>query len=64
MRTLRFINKDAKPKETVLEVSEGSVEPIMTWYGAYHAGDRYTVYLDDKELSKDENGELLKEPSA
>ncbi len=56
MQTLTFKNKDARPKLTELVVSYESVEPIMAWYGAYYAGDRYKVFLDGQRLQIDQNG--------
>jgi hypothetical protein len=62
IRKLLFTNKDAKPKRTLLLVDEASVAPIMAWYGAYFAGDRYKVHVDGKRVEKDINGELVGEP--
>ena len=59
MGQLIFTNSDARPKVTELEVEFGSVAPIMAWYGAYHAGDRYSVTFNGKRLRKDLNGELI-----
>lgn len=56
---LKFTNKDAGPETVTLEVSPESVALIMAWYGAYYAGDRYTVHFADKLLKKDLNGELV-----
>ena len=55
---LKFVNSDARPKTTVLQVSTASIAPIMAWYGAYYAGDRYAVYADGEKMPKDQNGEL------
>jgi hypothetical protein len=56
MHTLTFRNKDARPKLTTLTVSADSIEPIMAWYGAYYAGDRYKVFLDGQRVQIDQNG--------
>lgn len=56
---LKFVNSDARRKTTVLHVARDSIAPIMAWYGAFHAGDRYTVYADGARLQKGRNGELL-----
>jgi hypothetical protein len=58
MIELRFVNSDAKPKVTILRCDTDSIAPIMAWYGAYYAGDRYAVFADGEKLSKDQNGEL------
>lgn len=60
VHTLTFKNKDARPKTMELVVSIGSVEPIMAWYGAYYAGDRYKVFLDGQRLQIDQNGEWVR----
>lgn len=59
VRELKFTNSDATPKTVILKVETEAVEPIMAWYGAYHAGDRYTVHLDCVKVEKDRNGELV-----
>lgn len=59
MRELLFINKDAKPKKTALLVDEAAIAPIMAWYGAYYAGDRYKVEVDGERVNMDRNGELV-----
>lgn len=59
MVELKFVNSDARPKTTVLQVSANSIAPIMSWYGAFFAGDRYAVYADGEKLPKDQNGELV-----
>lgn len=56
---LKFVNSDARPKTTVLHVAADSIAPVMSWYGAYYAGDRYTVYADGARLQKGRNGEFL-----
>jgi hypothetical protein len=56
---LMFVNVDAKPKVSVLHVSLASVPAIMAWYGAYYAGDRYTVKVNSKVVEKDQNGEFV-----
>ena len=59
VREVLFINKDAKPKKTRLLVDEASIEPIMAWYGAYFAGDKYKVTVDGNRVCMDQNGELV-----
>lgn len=60
MHTLTFRNKDARPKITELVVSAASIEPIMAWYGAYYAGDRYKVFIDGQRVQIDQNGHCVK----
>lgn len=62
MVNLRFVNSDAIPKEATLTVSEDSIAPIMAWYGAFYAGDRYEVFADGVKLKKDCNGEVIPWP--
>ncbi|MBX4911478.1 hypothetical protein HJA82_29630 [Rhizobium bangladeshense] len=58
---IRFHNRDAKPKKIEFDISKAAVAPVMAWYGAFHAGDIYTVFVDDVEVAKDLNGELVGE---
>lgn len=55
---LKFVNKDATPKECeiALHSADGAAE-IMSWYGAYFAGDRYQVFVDGEKIKIDQNGE-------
>ncbi|QIG75729.1 hypothetical protein EVC20_158 [Rhizobium phage RHph_Y2_17_1] len=57
--TLKFVNQDATPKVVKFDVSRDGIKPVMAWYGAYHAGDNYTVHVNGVEVEKDENGELV-----
>lgn len=59
MVELKFVNSDAKPKTATIRCDTASIAPIMAWYGAYYAGDRYAVYADGEKLAKDHNGELV-----
>lgn len=54
---LTFMNADAIPKNVTVEVAEEAVPHVMAWYGAYCAGDRYTVALDGRNVPMDQNGE-------
>jgi hypothetical protein len=57
MHTLVFSNADDKPRNVTIRCDLPSVAPIMAWYGAYFAGDRYTVMLDGRNVPMDQNGE-------
>lgn len=59
MTMLEFVNSDAKPKKVTIHCDMRSVPKIMAWYGAYYAGDRYTVYVDGVKVEKDQDGELV-----
>lgn len=59
MVELKFTNSDARPKTQIIQCSEASIAPIMDWYGAFFAGDRYTVHADGVALKKDQNGSLV-----
>lgn len=59
IKTLMFYNVDATPHEMKLRVGSSAIAPIMAWYGAYYAGDRYNVFVNDKPVNKDQNGELI-----
>lgn len=56
-KELKFVNSDAKPKVSTVFCTEDSVALIMVWYGAFHAGDRYSVRYGDAVVKKDHNGE-------
>ena len=58
MPRLVFMNADATPKNVALEVSAAAAPHIMAWYGAYFAGDRYTVAIDGRNVPMDVNGEM------
>lgn len=59
MVELKFTNSDATPKVARLQVHRDDVALVMQWYGAFYAGDRYTVHADGHVLRKDQNGELV-----
>lgn len=59
IRTLVFMNADAKPKNQTIKCDTASITSIMAWYGAYFAGDRYTVAIDGRNVAMDVNGEPL-----
>lgn len=56
---LVFTNSDARPKVATVRVDRESIPLVMAWYGAFYAGDRYTVHADGEKLAKDQNGELI-----
>lgn len=61
MISLVFNNADAKPKTVrVMVGDEESAAHVMAWYGAYFAGDRYTVAMDGRNVRMDQNGEMVK----
>ena len=58
MVRLVFSNADkSTPRNTVIETRMSDVANIMAWYGAYYAGDRYTVTVDGRNVPMDINGE-------
>lgn len=60
MGRLTFVNSDANPKICELTVAESAVPDIMAWYGAYYAGDRYSVTFNGQRIVKDRNGEFVR----
>jgi len=62
MIELKFINSDARPKTQTIHCGTASIAPIMAWYGAYFAGDRYSVFVNGQKIAKDKNGEAHPEP--
>jgi hypothetical protein len=55
-KELVFVNSDATPKKMVIFTTKECVENIMSMYGSYHAGDRYTVTFDGRKIQKDHYG--------
>jgi hypothetical protein len=55
--TLVFSNADATPKNCAIRLDRASVPAVMAWYGAFYAGDRYTVALDGRNVPINQNGE-------
>jgi hypothetical protein len=58
---LKFVNTFEdydKPLVEIIHCSKASVAPIMSYYGAFYAGDPYTVYIDGIEQEKDMNGQV------
>ena len=43
--------------ENRMKVDIGSVAHILAWYGAYYAGDDYTVHVNGILVQLDLNGE-------
>jgi len=58
MKRLVFSNADSSPKNVYVVCDERSVPHIMAWYGAYFAGDRYTVTYNGHNIRMDLNGEV------
>lgn len=56
---LVFSNADATPKNVALDVALDAVPHIMDWYGAFFAGDRYTVTVDGRNVAMDINGGMV-----
>ena len=55
--TLLFVNRSAETKDT-LRVDRAAISKIMDWYGAFHAGDDYSVFINGVEQTLGINGEL------
>lgn len=47
---LLFTNKDAVTKVTDIIVERQAVRHVVTWYAAFHDGDRYKILLNGKPL--------------
>ena len=59
MSRLVFSNAEAKPHNVALDLTLESVPHVMEWYGAFFAGDRYTVTLDGRNVPMGINGEMI-----
>ena len=53
---LVFNSAETRPRSVVLHTRREDVEHVMAWYGAFHAGDRYTVTMDGRNVPMDQNG--------
>lgn len=60
MGKLTFVNSDATPKLCEVDVDESAVPRIMDWYGAFYAGDRYSVAFEGRRIVKDHNGGFVR----
>ena len=59
---LKFVNRFEDFEEPLVDLihcSLESVPKIMQWYGAFYAGDPYTIYKDGIEIPHDFNGEKV-----
>lgn len=58
MRTadLEFVNRTAETAHKI-SLAYGSINDVMAWYGAYFAGDDYTVTVNGTPVEMDQNGE-------
>jgi len=45
--TLEFKNPQATPKEVRMRVSVRDIPLIVQWYGGFHEGDTYTVWVNN-----------------
>ncbi len=57
--TLIFTNKDAHDRVITMLVNAKAVANIVMWYGAFYAGDDYTVTIDGVLQKLDHNGEIV-----
>ena len=57
MGKLVFMNADANLHNVSIDVHRDSVPHVMNWYGAYYAGDRYTVSFNGRNVPMGINGE-------
>ncbi len=60
MVDLVFINAGVIPRSVRLEVPAGAVLHFMAWYGAYFAGDRYSVVPTGRNVPMDASTAKLK----
>jgi len=59
MGNLVFMNADAVPKNVSIRCASQNVAVIMDWYGAFYAGDRYTVAFNGRNVPMGINGESV-----
>ena len=53
---LVFSNPETRPRNISIRLSPEAVPDILEWYGSHHAGDRYTVTIDGRNVPIDANG--------
>ena len=58
---LAFHNRTARDSNVIF-VERAACEPIARWYGAYSAGDDYSVFIDDELQTIDIDGVLATDP--
>lgn len=58
LTSMVFKNRTAKSTHVLL-VDVSSVPSVASWYGAFYAGDIYTLTLDGKKQKLDQNGEIM-----
>lgn len=58
MITIKFVNPDALGPDNHIVTRLMDADDIVRWYAAFHAGDKYKVYIDGVEQKLDQNGEL------
>jgi hypothetical protein len=56
-KALVFHNRESRTRNIKVNVCRDSVASLMAWYGAYYAGDTYTVSYDGRNVPMDQNGE-------
>lgn len=58
MKRLVFTNPEVGQNQVLEVAGLHEVAAIMAWYGAYFAGDDYTVTVDGVPVAMDKNGEI------
>ena len=64
MVKLEFENRDAGPELSptrwdCMHIDPDGAKLVMEWYGAFYAGDDYTVYYNGQKVEVDINGEWM-----
>jgi len=54
---LVFSNADATPKNVAIDLDIDSANDVCVWYAAFHAGDRFTLTMNGRNVPLDHNGE-------
>lgn len=61
IKTLSFKNLDACERLTHIKMEEAAMSDVSEWYHAFYAGDRITVFVNNKKQKVDLNGCFLQE---
>lgn len=54
---LSFQNRTSGTTDA-FDIERGACEAVARWYGAYHAGDDYSVEIDGENIPIDINGDI------
>lgn len=62
-KRVKFVNYGAGDEvepyvESVVVFTMEDAHKVMSWYGSHYSGDEYEVWINDRQVQIDDNGEL------